>query len=137
MGATLAKAQRPAPAGRTAPLGSPAGGDATTESMGRDSDGIVHDFNNALFAINGYAELLSEDLAPERLAYLDADEALRSVQAIIDATARASSLTAELLTLDPRQGVASKMSEDAPATAPEPLPIGRTQASGHHEGDRG
>ena len=33
------------------------------ESIGRLAGGIAHDFNNMLFAIHGYAELLTQDLA--------------------------------------------------------------------------
>ena len=33
------------------------------ESLGRLAGGIAHDFNNMLFAVHGYAELLSQDLA--------------------------------------------------------------------------
>lgn len=107
------------------------------EAIGRDPGGIAHDFNNALFAIKGYAELLAEDLAPERRAHLDPDEALRSVQAIIDAAARATSLTAGLLTWSPRLVVGKERPEDPPATVPEPLPIGRTRTSSHRDRGRG
>ncbi len=33
---------------------------------GRLAGGIAHDFNNMVFAIRGYAEMLAEDLEPER-----------------------------------------------------------------------
>ena len=73
------------------------------ESIGRLAGGIAHDFNNVLFAIKGYAELLTEDLAPERRDTLDPDEALRSVKAIADAATRAATLTAQLLAFSRRQ----------------------------------
>ena len=73
------------------------------ESVGRLAGGIAHDFNNVLFAIKGYAELLAEDLAPQRRAALDPDEALRSVQAITVAATRAASLTAQLLAFSRQQ----------------------------------
>ena len=75
------------------------------ESIGRLAGGIAHDFNNVLFAIKGYAELLAEDLAPDRRDRLDAEEALRSVKAIGDAATRAASLTAQLLAFSRRQVV--------------------------------
>jgi PAS domain S-box-containing protein len=73
------------------------------ESIGRLAGGIAHDFNNVLFAIKGYAELLTEDLAPERRDQLDIDEARRSVDAIGDAATRAATLTAQLLAFSRRQ----------------------------------
>ena len=75
------------------------------ESIGRLAGGIAHDFNNVLFAIKGYAELLADDLAPERRDHLDPEEALRSVKAIADAATRAASLTAQLLAFSRRQVV--------------------------------
>ena len=81
------------------------------ESIGRLAGGIAHDFNNVLFAIKGYAELLAEDLAPERRQNLDPDEALRSVQAIGDAATRAASLTAQLLAFSRRQVVRPEVLE--------------------------
>jgi PAS domain S-box-containing protein len=75
------------------------------ESIGRLAGGIAHDFNNVLFAIKGYAELLSEDLSPERRGQLDADDARRSVEAISDAATRAATLTAQLLAFSRRQMV--------------------------------
>ena len=75
------------------------------ESIGRLAGGIAHDFNNVLFAIKGYAELLTEDLSPERRDKLDVDEALRSVEAIGDAATRAATLTAQLLAFSRRQMV--------------------------------
>jgi two-component system, cell cycle sensor histidine kinase and response regulator CckA len=73
------------------------------ESIGRLAGGIAHDFNNVLFAIKGYAELLTEDLSPERRDQLDADEARKSVEAIGDAATRAATLTAQLLSFSRRQ----------------------------------
>ena len=67
------------------------------ESIGRLAGGIAHDFNNMLFAIRGYAEMLEEDLAPERRAELDPDQALASAKAITGVVARATQLTTQLL----------------------------------------
>ncbi len=60
------------------------------ESIGRLAGGIAHDFNNVLFAISGYAELLEEDLAPERAKRFDRAEALENASAIRVAATRAS-----------------------------------------------
>jgi len=81
------------------------------ESIGRLAGGIAHDFNNVLFAIKGYAELLTEDLGPARRDRFDADEALRSVEAITTAATRAASLTAQLLAFSRRQVVRPEVLE--------------------------
>jgi PAS domain S-box-containing protein len=92
------------------------------ESIGRLAGGIAHDFNNVLFAIKGYAELLSEDLGPARRTRLDPDEALRSVEAINDAATRAGSLTAQLLAFSRRQVVRPEVIDlNAAVTGIEPM----------------
>ena len=92
------------------------------ESIGRLSGGIAHDFNNVLFAIKGYAELLTEDLSPARRDRLDPDEALRSVDAINEAATRAASLTTQLLSFSRRQVVRPEVLDLAGAvTGIEPL----------------
>jgi hypothetical protein len=73
------------------------------ESIGRLAGGIAHDFNNMLFVINGHAEMLDQDLAPERRATLDLDETLRNVRAIREAADRAATLTAQLLAFSRQQ----------------------------------
>ena len=73
------------------------------ESIGRLAGGIAHDFNNMLFVINGHAEMLDQDLGPERRAELDLDEALRNVRAIREAGERAATLTAQLLSFSRQQ----------------------------------
>jgi two-component system cell cycle sensor histidine kinase/response regulator CckA len=75
------------------------------ESIGRLAGGIAHDFNNMLFAIHGYAELLSQDLAPGARDHLDPDQALLSVNAISHAAERAAGLTAQLLAFSRQQVV--------------------------------
>ncbi|MEW6369115.1 MAG: PAS domain S-box protein [Acidobacteriota bacterium] len=60
------------------------------EAVGRLAGGIAHDFNNLLNVIGGYAELLLQTLSA------DAASAPR-VKRILDACARASSLTSQLL----------------------------------------
>jgi PAS domain S-box-containing protein len=67
------------------------------ESIGRLAGGIAHDFNNMLFAIRGYAEMLEEDLAPERRAELDPDLAHANAAAITHVVERATLLTTQLL----------------------------------------
>ena len=73
------------------------------ESIGRLAGGIAHDFNNMLFAIHGYAELLTQDLASTNCPRLDPDRALLSVNAISHAAERAATLTAQLLAFSRQQ----------------------------------
>jgi len=73
------------------------------ESIGRLAGGIAHDFNNMLFVINGHAEMLDQDLVPEKRAELDLDETLRNVRAIREAGERAATLTAQLLAFSRQQ----------------------------------
>ena len=79
------------------------------ESIGRLAGGIAHDFNNMLFAIHGYAELLTEDLAPASRARFDPDSALRNVTQISHAADRAAALTAQLLAFSRQQMVTTKV----------------------------
>jgi PAS domain S-box-containing protein len=79
------------------------------ESIGRLAGGIAHDFNNMLFAIHGYAELLTDDLAKANRAGFDPDGALRSVRAISDAAERAATLTGQLLAFSRQQVVTMKV----------------------------
>ncbi|HET9439393.1 MAG TPA: ATP-binding protein [Longimicrobiales bacterium] len=60
------------------------------EAVGRLASGIAHDFNNLLTAIQGHAQFLTEDLAPEHPSRADVDEILHSSE-------RAAALTRQLL----------------------------------------
>jgi len=73
------------------------------ESIGRLAGGIAHDFNNMLFVINGHAEMLDQDLMPDRRAALDLDQTLRNVRAIREAGERAATMTAQLLAFSRQQ----------------------------------
>ena len=75
------------------------------ESIGRLAGGIAHDFNNMLFVINGHAEMLDQDLLPERREDLDLDETLRNVRAIQEAGGRAAALTSQLLAFSRQQTI--------------------------------
>jgi PAS domain S-box-containing protein len=79
------------------------------ESIGRLAGGIAHDFNNMLFAIRGYAELLIQDLDPQRQVQLDLDESLANVRAINEAAERATRLTAQLLAFSRQQVISPKV----------------------------
>jgi two-component system cell cycle sensor histidine kinase/response regulator CckA len=79
------------------------------ESLGRLAGGIAHDFNNMLFAILGYAELLSQDLSPDQHAKLDVETARKSVDGISHAAERAATLTQQLLAFGRRQVVSPKV----------------------------
>ena len=79
------------------------------ESLGRLSGGIAHDFNNMLFAIRGYAELLTQDLSPDNRGKLDPDGSLRSVRAIQHAAEGATTLTSQLLAFSRQQVISPKV----------------------------
>ncbi len=74
------------------------------EAIGRLAGGIAHDFNNLLMVISGYAEFLLDRLGP--------DPRLRGpAQEISKATARATSLTRQLLAFSRKQMLAPKVLE--------------------------
>jgi signal transduction histidine kinase len=86
------------------------------ESIGRLAGGIAHDFNNMLFAIRGYAEMLEEDLAPERRDRLDPDLAHANAAAITNVVERATLLTTQLLAFGRRGHVSPKVMDLSEAT---------------------
>jgi signal transduction histidine kinase len=66
------------------------------QAIGQLAGGIAHDFNNLLGVINGYAELIAEDLGPSHRSQRDLDE--------IRAAARsATNLIRQLLAFSRRQ----------------------------------
>jgi two-component system cell cycle sensor histidine kinase/response regulator CckA len=92
------------------------------ESLGRLAGGIAHDFNNMLFAVHGYAELLSQDLASNDPARLDPDRLLLSVNEISHAAERATALTSQLLAFSRRQTVSVNVLDlNATVTMIEPM----------------
>jgi PAS domain S-box-containing protein len=92
------------------------------ESIGRLAGGIAHDFNNMLFVINGHAEMLDQDLLPERRARLDLDETLRNVRAIREAGDRAATLTGQLLAFSHQQVISLNVLDlNAAIDALEPM----------------
>jgi signal transduction histidine kinase/CheY-like chemotaxis protein len=66
------------------------------ESVGRLAGGIAHDFNNLLTVINGYANLLINDLAGNQ-------HALESVKEVRNAGEKAAQLTRQLLAFSRKQ----------------------------------
>ncbi len=66
------------------------------ESIGRLAGGIAHDFNNLLTAINGYADFVKMNLAPNHPLY-------SSISQIKKAGERAASLTQQLLAFSRKQ----------------------------------
>ncbi len=73
------------------------------EAIGRMAGGVAHDFNNLLTAVAGYAQLAQEDLEslesnPSAITHLR-----RDLDAIGQASERATSITAQLLAFSRRQ----------------------------------
>jgi PAS domain S-box-containing protein len=66
------------------------------EAVGRLAGGVAHDFNNILTIISGYSEILAEELGRSG-AWRE------ELGAIIDAAARAGTLTGQLLTFSRKQ----------------------------------
>jgi two-component system cell cycle sensor histidine kinase/response regulator CckA len=72
------------------------------EAVGRLAGGIAHDFNNLLMVIQGYADLLTERLAPD-------DPLRRNAEQIQMASQRATGLTQQLLAFSRKQILAPKI----------------------------
>ncbi len=68
------------------------------EAMGRLAGGVAHDFNNLLTVIGGYGQMVRDALDPKSPLRKD-------VEAILEASDRASTLTRQLLTFSRRQMV--------------------------------
>ncbi|HVX65579.1 MAG TPA: ATP-binding protein, partial [Bryobacteraceae bacterium] len=71
------------------------------EAMGRLAGGAAHDFNNLLTIIGGYGQMALDALGPK-------DPLRTDLEAILEASARASALTRQLLTFSRRQMVQPK-----------------------------
>ncbi|UCF99903.1 MAG: PAS domain S-box protein [Spirochaetaceae bacterium] len=72
------------------------------EAVGQLAGGIAHDFNNMLMVINGYCELLLEDMH-------ETDELRRDIEQIKATASRAAALTRQLLAFGRRQVVQPKV----------------------------
>ncbi len=66
------------------------------EAVGRLAGGMAHDFNNILTVISGYSEILDRTLGND-------GQGRDEIRAIIDAAARASTLTGQLLAFSRKQ----------------------------------
>ena len=72
------------------------------ESVGRLAGGVAHDFNNLLTVINGYSDLLLQQITPE-------DPIQEPISEIRKAGARAAALSRQLLVLSREQVVRPKV----------------------------
>jgi two-component system cell cycle sensor histidine kinase/response regulator CckA len=72
------------------------------EAIGRLAGGVAHDFNNLLTVIQGYGDLVLDDLEPGDRLYAD-------VRGIKDAAERAAGLTQQLLAFSRRQVLAPEV----------------------------
>jgi len=72
------------------------------EAVGQLAGGIAHDFNNMLMVINGYCELLLDDMD-------ETNHLRRDIQQIKITTSRAAALTRQLLAFGRRQVVQPKV----------------------------
>jgi two-component system cell cycle sensor histidine kinase/response regulator CckA len=72
------------------------------EAIGRFAGGVAHDFNNLLTVIAGYAEMIAEALPA-------GDQSSADMQEIITATARAASMTRQLLAFSRKQVLQLRM----------------------------
>jgi PAS domain S-box-containing protein len=72
------------------------------EAVGKLAGGIAHDFNNLLTAINGYSELLIQQMA-------ETDPKRQEVEEIRKAAERASGLTRQLLSFSRKQIINPKV----------------------------
>ena len=72
------------------------------EAIGQLAGSVAHDFNNMLTAILGYAELLTEQIGPDKPIG-------RDLQEIVAAAERAAALTRQLLAFGRRQAITPVM----------------------------
>src|SRR6202521_3739173 len=73
------------------------------DAVGRLAGGVAHDFNNLLMVINGYTEVLLEQLEKDSPMHHKVTSIPQKVQAIQQAAARAPTLTRQLLAFSRKQ----------------------------------
>ena len=75
------------------------------DGIGRLAAGIAHDFNNLLTVIVGHGNMLRDSLFPEGASAPVLPGVIEDVDAILEASERAASLTAQVLAHGRREGV--------------------------------
>ncbi|NJC34403.1 PAS domain S-box-containing protein [Sphingomonas jejuensis] len=71
------------------------------EAVGQLTGGVAHDFNNLLTVIQGFGDVLKNQLEGDR--ELDRAKAVRSINAVLQAAERGATLTQQLLAFSRRQ----------------------------------
>ena len=77
------------------------------EAVGQLTGGIAHDFNNLLTVIQGFTDVLLNQL--DRNSELAPDRARRSLKAVMDAADRGAELTQQLLAFSRRQKLSGRV----------------------------
>lgn len=79
------------------------------EAVGRLSGGIAHDFNNLLTVIQGFTDVLLNQIDRSDDRPIDPARARRSLRAVMDAAERAAELTQQMLAFSRQQKLAGRV----------------------------
>ncbi|WP_294318844.1 histidine kinase famiy protein [uncultured Sphingomonas sp.] len=79
------------------------------EAVGQLTGGIAHDFNNLLTVIQGFTDVLLNQVERSDERPLDPDRARRSLRAVMEAADRGAELTQQLLAFSRRQKLSGRV----------------------------